>query len=180
MKDGILGYEETGYFITHDIYEEWALEKIIQREFIKRSSEQEFLINIGDSLPVRRCFRNWISEKLFLEDAEIKEFIEDVVQSKNVELFWQDEILVSVLFSNYSQYFFGLFKDELLVNNQNLLKRLTFIIRIACKEVDDNLFKQLGIESVNLFSLKYILTKPKGKGWESLIKFIFEDRKSVV
>ena len=180
VKDGILGYEETGYFITHDIYEEWALEKIIQREFITRSSEQEFFKNIGESLPVRRCFRNWISEKLFLEDAEIKKFIEEVVQSENIEQFWQDEILVSILFSNYSKHFFDLFKDDLfkddlLVDNQNLLRRLTFIIRIACKEVDDNFFTQLGIKSLNLFSLKYILTKPKGKGWENLIEFVFDN-----
>lgn len=36
-NDGIVGYESPhGYFITHDIYEEWALEKIIDFEFIKK------------------------------------------------------------------------------------------------------------------------------------------------
>lgn len=35
VKDGILGYEDTEYFITHDIYEEWALEKKIEIEFKK-------------------------------------------------------------------------------------------------------------------------------------------------
>ncbi len=27
VHEGVLGYEVAGYFITHDIYEEWALEK---------------------------------------------------------------------------------------------------------------------------------------------------------
>ena len=180
LKDGILGYEEAGYFITHDIYEEWALEKIIESEFIKKSSVQEFFNKIGGSLPVRRCFRNWVSEKLFLEDEEIKGFIEEVIESENVvPLFWKDEILVSILLSNYSKHFFDIFKDELLANEQSLLKKLTFILRIACKEVDDDFFKQLGIKTLNLFSLKYILTKPKGQGWESLIKFVFDNIKSI-
>lgn len=175
VGDGILGYEAAGYFITHDIYEEWALEKIIESEFIKKTENEDFFEKIGQSLPIRRCFRNWLSEKLLLENDDIKKFIEEVFESKEVEPFWKDEILVSVLLSNYSKVFFDIFKDELLANEQKLLKKLTFILRIACKEVDDDFFKQLGIKNLNLFSLKYILTKPKGQGWESLIKFVFDN-----
>jgi len=70
-NDGILGYETAGYFITHDIYEEWALEKIIETEFIKRMTNQNFFQEIGQSLPIRRSFRNWLSEKLLLEDDNV-------------------------------------------------------------------------------------------------------------
>ena len=179
VGDGILGYEAAGYFITHDIYEEWALEKIIESEFIKKTENEDFFDKIGQSLPIRRCFRNWLSEKLLLENDDIKEFIEEVIESKEVEPFWKDEILVSVLLSNYSKVFFDIFKDELLANEQKLLKKLTFILRIACKDVDDDFFKQLGIKNLNLFSLKYILTKPKGQGWESLIKFVFDNIEAI-
>jgi len=175
-NDGILGYESPyGYFITHDIYEEWALEKIIEIEFIKKDDNKTFFENIGNYLPIRRAFRNWVSEKLLLEDKEIKTFIEGVIEDKKIEPFWKDEILVSILLSNYSEKFFEIFKEELLTGNQELLKKLTFLLRIACKEVDEDFFKQLGIKNLNLFSLKYILTKPKGQGWKSLIKFAFEN-----
>jgi hypothetical protein len=30
-----------------------------------------------------------------------------------------------------------------------------------------------------MFSLKYTLTKPKGQGWENLIKFVFDNMKSI-
>ncbi|MFM2314750.1 MAG: hypothetical protein RLZZ04_4026 [Cyanobacteriota bacterium] len=179
VGDGILGYEVAGYFITHDIYEEWALEKIIEREFIKKISNQNFFKKIGQSLPIRRSFRRWLSEKLLLENADIRIFIEEVIESKEIEQFWKDEILVSVLLSNYSKVFFDFFKDELLSDKQNLLRKLAFILRIACKEVDDNFFRNLSIESLNLFSLKYILTKPKGQGWENLIKFAFDNIESI-
>jgi hypothetical protein len=174
-NDGILGYEEAGHFITHDIYEEWALEKIIEIEFIKKSSEQDFFDKVGQSLPIRRSFRNWISEKLLLENDEIKTFLENIIINKEVKSFWKDEVLISVLLSNYSNVFFEFFKDELLSDEQELLKKVTFLLRLACKEVDDDFFKQLGIEHLNLFSLEYVLTKPKGQGWDSLIKFVFDN-----
>ncbi|KAF3982703.1 MAG: ATP-binding protein [Methylococcales symbiont of Hymedesmia sp. n. MRB-2018] len=179
VGDGILGYEVAGYFITHDIYEEWALEKIIESEFLKKMVNQDFFKKIGQSLPIRRSFRNWLSEKLLLENDDIKNFIEEMVESTEIEPFWKDEILVSVLLSNYSKVFFDLFKDELLSDEQNLLRKLTFILRIACKEVDDDFFRQLGIKNLNLFSLKYILTKPKGQGWENLIKFAYDNIESI-
>ncbi|RPJ79756.1 MAG: ATP-binding protein [Alphaproteobacteria bacterium] len=175
-KDGILGYESPhGYFITHDIYEEWALEKIIENEFVRKPSVQIFFDGIGESLPIRRSFRKWVSEKLLLKDNAIKGFIEEVLGDEGIESFWKDEILVSVLLSDYSETFFEIFEDELLRDNQEWLKKATFLLRIACKEVDDDFFKQLGIKKLNnMFSLKYVLTKPKGQGWNSLIKFVFE------
>lgn len=174
-KDGILGHESPGYFITHDIYEEWALEKIVENEFIQKPNVQIFFNRIGESLPIRRSFRKWVSEKLLLEDSAIKEFIEEIIGDPGIESFWKDEILVSVLLSDYSRAFFGIFEDELLRDNQKLLKKVTLLSRVACKEVDDDFFKQLGIKKLNnMFSLKYVLTKPKGQGWNSLIRFVFE------
>ncbi len=198
-KDGILGYESPhGYFITHDIYEEWALEKNIQIEFGKKTDTKTFFQNLGSYLPLRRAFRKWISEKLLLQNKEIKTFIEEAVKNNGVESFWKDEIFVSVLLSDFSSVFFELFKNKLLsapekvvkydnsskvvqsltVNykyEESLLHKMFFLLRIACKEVDDDFFKQLGVKSLNIFSLKYILTRPKGQGWKSLIKFVFEN-----
>jgi len=174
-KDGILGYETAGYFIVHDIHEEWALEKKIEVEFTKKANGQEFFKNIGQARAIRRSFRNWVSTKLLLEDKETKKFIGEVIKNEKIKSFWKDEILVSVLLSDYSETFFDIFKEELLENNQELLKKLTFLLRIACKEVDDDFFRQLGFKSLNLFTLKYVLTKPKGQGWNSLIKYVFEN-----
>jgi hypothetical protein len=36
-------------------------------------------------------------------------------------------------------------------------------------------FRRLGIKDLNLYSLKTILTKPKGQGWANLIKFVFDN-----
>ena len=125
-KDGILGYESAGYFITHDIYEEWALEKIIEIEFGKKTDNKEFFQNIGDSLPIRRSFRKWISEKLLLEDETIKRFIEEIIKDKDIKSFWKDEVFISILLSDYSEIFFELFNEKLIENDLNLIKKTYF------------------------------------------------------
>ena len=123
VGDGILGYEEAGYFITHDIYEEWALEKVIETEFIKKTTCHEFFEKIGQSLPIRRCFRNWISEKLFLKDEGIKTFIEEIIENEKIKSFWKDEVFVSVLLSNYSKTFFDIFESEILADGPRVIKK---------------------------------------------------------
>ncbi|MCP4748799.1 MAG: ATP-binding protein [Desulfobacteraceae bacterium] len=174
-NDGVLGHESPyGYFITHDIYEEWALENIVESEFVKKENILTFFEKIGSSLPIRRSFRKWVSEKLLLENNAIKAFVEEVVDSSEVQSFWKDEVLISVLLSDYSEQFFKLFRDELFVNEQALLKKLCFHLRIACKEIDDSFFGRVGI-SINIFTLKFVLTKPKGHGWISLIKFVYDN-----
>lgn len=179
LSDGILGNEIAGYFITHDIYEEWALENIIESEFIKKANNQDFFEKLGQALPIRRSFRNWLSEKLLLKDGDIKKFIQEIIKSEEIAQFWKDEILVSVLLSGYSKVFFDFFKGELLSDEQNLLRKITFILRIACKEVADDFLKKLGIKDVGLLSIEHVFTKPKGQGWDSLIKFIFDNIEAI-
>ncbi len=179
VQEGILGYETAGYFITHDIYEEWALEKRINSEFTKKQDNKEFFEKIGESLPIRRSFRNWVSENLLLGNEIIKAFIEEIIQDNEIESFWKDEILVSVLLSDYSEAFFELFHEELIKDDQNLIKKLTFLLRTACKEVDDDFFQALGIKEVNSLPMTYFFTKPKGNGWQSIIKFVFENLEDI-
>ena len=178
--DGILGYESPhGYYITHDIYEEWALEKTIESEYINRETNNIFFSNLGQALPIRRSFRNWLSDKLLIENDSIRDFIEEVVKNQEIEPFWKDETIISLLLSDYSEYFFKVCKEALLGNSQELLKRITFLIRIACKEVDAEIFQNLGLKRADLFQLKYVFTKPSGKGWESLIKFVYDNLKQI-
>ena len=110
---------------------------------------------------------------------DVKAFIEEIVNSSQIKSFWRDELFVSVLLSNYSSVFFQTFKSDLLSNDCELLKRITFILRIACKELDDEFFKKTEIKDFNLLSLNHIFTKPKGSGWSSLIKFVFENIDSI-
>ncbi|MDE0518186.1 MAG: P-loop NTPase fold protein, partial [Bdellovibrionales bacterium] len=192
--DEIIEYnsEAGGYFITHDIYEEWALGKIIERAFCNKVDYKNFFNNIGNSLPVRRAFRDWLSEKLYVDDQEAKLLIEESIQNNSVENHWKDEILVSVLLSNYCSHFFEIFESELLEESQQqntnsdfqnnfqshyengLLYKLVFLLRTACKEADESVFDTYGLPKTDknkkLFNTIFI--QPKGKGWNCLIDFM--------
>jgi len=174
MKDEIIGYDEDtlGYFIAHDIYEEWALERLIEASFLQFSELIDFYNSIGSSLPIRRAYRSWLSNKLIVDVKSVKALIEKTVSNVQIDSHWRDEALVSVLLSDDIQSFVGVFENNLLKNNAELLIKVTFLLRIACKEVDETMLKLLGIRENSRSALVTLFTKPKGSGWDYIIDFI--------
>ncbi|SHF22447.1 AVAST type 4 anti-phage nuclease Avs4 [Chryseobacterium takakiae] len=163
-QDEILGYDDVhnGYFITHDIYEEWTLNKIVSRSFSNYSNTKEFFEDLGNSLPIRRAFRLWLSDHLSENSKEIESFIQSAFTNSEVTQFWKDEILVSVLLSDYSEAFFNFFEKEIIANDFNILKRILFLLRIACTDIS-------AIQNIEII-------KPKGKGWEEVISLIHKHK----
>jgi len=135
-----------------------------------------FFQEIGSSLPIRRAFRSWLSEKLFSNKDEVKSLIEDTTVDDAIESYWKDEIYVSLLLSDYAGIFFQLFENKLLENNQKLLMRIVFLLRIACKEIDNDLLDRLGVIKTADIAIKTLFTKPKGSGWNYVIDFIHKHR----
>lgn len=163
-QDEILGYDDThnGYFITHDIYEEWTLNKIVSRSFSNYSNTKDFFDDLGNSLPIRRTFRLWLSDHLSENSKEIESFIQSVFTNIEVTQFWKDEILVSVLLSDYSEAFFNFFENEIIAQDFKILKRILFLLRIACTDIS-------AIQNIEII-------KPKGKGWEEVISLIHKHK----
>lgn len=163
-QDEILGYDyaHDGYFITHDIYEEWTLDKIVSRSFLNHSNTKQFFDELGNSLPIRRAFRLWLSDHLSENSKEIESFIQGAFTNNEITQFWKDEILVSVLLSDYSETFFKFFENEIIANDFKILKRILFLLRIACTDISS-------IASIDII-------KPKGKGWEELIALIYKHK----
>tara|TARA_R110000850_G_scaffold155120_8_gene279134 strand:+ start:23203 stop:27915 length:4713 start_codon:yes stop_codon:yes gene_type:complete len=177
ISDGILGYESPhGYFVTHDIYEEWALDKRLESSFLGCATSSDFFTEIGKSLPVRRSFRKWLSDKMSDENEEIISFINESITSNSIEKIWLDEIIIAILLSSNSDFFFKSYKEKLLTDDFSLLKKVCLLIRIGCKEVNTEIFERIGLKSINILSMEYVLTKPKGGGWTSLIQFIWENK----
>ncbi len=159
-QDEILGYDDmrNAYFITHDIYEEWALDKIVSRKFLNRASVEDFFVELGNSLPIRRAFRLWMSNQLSEINDELENFVRDTFRSTEISTFWTDEFLISILLSDYAQIFFKSFKKEVIADDHKFLKRIFFLLRIACTDVSE-------CEELNHL-------RPMGRGWECAIRFI--------
>lgn len=164
-QDEILGYDysHSGYFITHDIYEEWALRKIVSRNFHNFLNVKDFFEALGTSLPIRRAFRLWLSECLSENPWEIDDFIKESLSNNELAGFWIDELWVSVLLSDSSSSFFERFEKDIVSDDYKLLKRILFLLRIAC--VDTSV--SLGFETIT----------PKGRGWEDAISLVYKYRR---
>jgi len=167
-QDDIINRDkERGYFITHDIYEEWALDKMISRSYADYFDSKRFFEEIGDSLPMRRAFRIWLSEQIADNIDNITGFIKESFLSNNISQFWKDELIVSVLLSDYSNTFFTQFEKEIIADDFKVLNRILFLLRIACTEIDG---------TKNTDSNDSLITRPKGIGWEAVIEFIYKHR----
>ncbi len=174
IDEEIVGFEKDsrGYFITHDIYEEWALEKFIESAFRLRGETVDFYKDLGSSLPIRRAFRHWLSDKLVVDKNAVKSLIEATISNSEIESHWQDEVIVSVLLSGFSKDLLELFEDKLLEDDAKLLVKITFLLRIACKEIDEATLMSFGFRRINGISIQTLFTKPKGSGWDYVIDFI--------
>jgi len=181
VSDEIIGYDNKSrsYFITHDIYEEWALEKIIETIFHQKDNPADFYADLGESLPIRRAFRHWLSDKLLADRDKIRKLIEASISDKSIPSYWRDEALVSVMKSEHSRSFFELFETELLADNARLLVRVTFLLRIACKQIDETILRKLGIQRIKGITAKDLFTAPKGSGWNYVIDFVHRHKESM-
>ena len=176
-SDDIITYDSKtdSYFISHDIYEEWALEKIIQSTYLENETNPiQFFKLLGTSLNIRRAFRSWLSNQI-VENIEenIEIFIKEAFTSINTQSFWKDELLISILLSDYSDVFFEQFESLILENDFFYLKRAIFWLRIACKDVDES-SKELLKEYE--FNLNYLFTRPKGNGWNTIISLLYKHK----
>lgn len=172
--DELIAYDKKvrAYFISHDIYEEWALEKFIDATFLTSEGSKDFYDKIGSSLPIRRAFKTWLSNKLIDSKQDVDGLVQDTINDAGIETYWKDEVLISLLADDKND-FLDVFKEKLLVDDAKLLVKVIFLLRIACKDIDESLLGLSGTASRALnLSLDTIYTIPKGIGWRSVIAFI--------
>ena len=193
VDDEIIEFDSKagGYFMTHDIYEEWALERLIERSFCKLKNYKRFYREIGNALAIRRAFQVWLSEKLTFNDADAKKLIESTVGNSDIPQHWQDEVIVAIMLSCNSDEFIKIFRNKLLKplekntkkdtrsNANSLLHRILFVLRFACKEVDEKILDCLNTDYNRQYGSLDILAKPKGLGWSSVIQFINQHKEEL-
>lgn len=173
FRDNIILTEEAlGEFYSpyHDIYEDIALSRFIERKYQEKEDYLDFFKEIGgEKITKRRGFRLWLNDKLsnVSKDFSLDLFITDVLELENIKNYWKNEIIIAILKSNYCQQFFK-FNDYLIQkNNYKILLKFIKLLKTACKEPDKKLEKISKEDSM-------IYLKPSGRGWEVVIKFIYD------
>lgn len=146
------------YSPAHDILEDWALEKYISQVYERYSNMAEMLANIGTEPAIRRAFRLWIEDMLLDGYNKIENIVDYSLDYSGNDKYWADEILVAIFKSSDCSMFFEKYKNQLLGNDYNLLKRCLTLIRTCCKEK-----VVIGNQSLLI---------PIGTGWMGMMRFL--------
>lgn len=159
---------------AHDVLEDWALVRWIHGQFRSNGADPKiFFITLGHELPIRRSFRQWLGEMLLSGELEkIRLFVERSLANSDIEPYWQDETIVSILLSEHASTFIEERAAELLKDDKEGLKRLIHLLRVACKK--PNPFLKLSeVELAKSFGDTHLI--PKGNAWPSVIRVLHQN-----
>lgn len=174
--DLILIEENLGeaYSPSHDIYEDIALIRVVERAFQKKASMSDFFKELGEKgTAMRRAFRLWLNDQLVDVSANLTAFISEVLAEVEIQQYWKDETIISILRSKYCQNFFDANEELLVMNEHALLQRFIHILRTTCQEPDEQLIQTL--KKTNQGNrYQWIYLRPVGPGWEVLLNYIHD------
>lgn len=175
VNRGVLSHDEEGdrYFVAHDIYEEWALERSIERLYISLDITS-FVNAIVDARSMVRAYRLWLIDKL-RNGKDLSELIEAALSQEGKLCF--DETIIAVMFSPNARRFLEDQRDRLFGNNAAVLCRVIRCVMLACRTNNDSLIPIKRNEYGNVF--RNYFTKPIGPGWRALIDFLYENKDSL-
>lgn len=160
---------------AHDVLEDWAIDKYIDDAYQKYSGNlQDFLNAIGNEPAMNRAFRLWLHQKLRCGE-NVDNFVYSVLNSPDIERYWQDETIAAVLQGDNPDEFLKLLKDQLFLENGELLKRFFFILRIAC-QIPYQTSNSVSKDSYQKNLVDTLFLKPYGQGWEAIICFLYQNR----
>ena len=185
FRDGIIDKEPKtgkGYAASHDIFEDWALERHIEENFqryaIAEGRYDNFYTTLDTTPGIRRAFRIWFSEKMQIVDPQANNLLTSTLLEKEVDNYWKDEILVAVMQSSYSKIFLEENKAFLFSDNFKYFERAIFVLKVACQKLDLTYLNFFTPEKKTMFYHNVNLI-PFGDGWCNMINFINENISSL-
>lgn len=153
-SDGVLFEENNLYAPSHDIFEDWGLIKYVNCLKIDNPKIDVFYSSLTNEPAIRRGFRLWVESKIEESESWIYNFVIDTINNVSIENHWKDEVLISIIKSDLCDKFFSQHKVELLEDDLKLLKRVIHLLKISGKDFNQS---------------------PNNKGWDVVIKFLFEN-----
>lgn len=182
IQRGVLARDsETEWcYLTHDIYEEWALEKIISRAFSEVGDSSDLWTSLQNKPAMHRAYRSWMTDRLHLDGISVQQLVENSLTCNPTP--WQRETLLAMLASPLAGEFLASHLSLLLENDGQLLKEVVALVRLSYREpipqIKDSVLTAMGCDPKSAeFSF---LTKPCGRAWETLIHFLSENREDVL
>lgn len=171
QSDEIIAYNENlgKYFITQDIFEELAIERLIDTAFSNKDNISDFFNKLPDSLIIRKSFRKWFSNKLRDDKIDANMFLDYLFMGGSEESNI-DDILIAILDSKYSKYFFEEYSDNI-SSDKFILEKIIFWLRIAYVK-DSSIVREITNNNP-----EFIFTSVEPlKNWINCIDFLYDNQ----
>jgi len=150
---------------AHDILEDWAILQWIDEQHARyEGSVRELSAAIGTHPAVRRTFRKWVSELVERDPETADQVFQAVVHEGGLSAQFRDDTLVSLLRSSASAALLDRHKAELFANDKQLLRRVIFLLRVAC--VTKPAWLETKAIHASLFNL------PDGPAWSCVLHLV--------
>ena len=170
-KRGVLSQsvDARKYYHGHDVFEELVVNYVFSDRWKRNVPPEEFFSSFSPTLRVRRLFRNWLVD--FASTAENHSKIGLLLAGDTIDAIWKDEIIRSILSTEYLEDTFTTLLPIILKNNGQLLKRIIFLLNTCCRKADNSGF---WTESEKLQTFR--TSKPSGYAWTTVFNLIWENR----
>lgn len=170
IEDEVIALDHVnGLFITHDIFEEWGLFRIVERLWKQKIAIHDFLTELGETQSVRRTFRLWLRSKVKDNMDAVTPLVKAAFTDQMPGL-WKDEVLCAILTSDKASVLLPGVKEQILNNTAGFRDKVIWSLRVGCQYVQ---------EVVKLENYYWSRCVPIGSGWNYMIDLLFQRRDSI-
>jgi hypothetical protein len=149
--------------VAHDVLEDWAILQWIEEQFDEADPTLSELSNaIGTHPALRRTYRKWLSELLERKPDIADKLFNTATHDSDITSQFRDDTLVSLLKAPLVPQLLARHEDNLLKGDLALLKRVIYLLRVACVTTP-KWVRSTGTHG-SLFNI------PEGAAWGQLLK----------
>ena len=167
QEDVLTTLPHKGYAVKHDLYIDWTLDYILERDFSTDENCLAVLKVAPKNISYINAFSRWLDCYIDTKDHRIKTIM-DSFASRQVNLRWEHTILAAIGKSKeYASEFFSQYDSRLKANKFALFNKFIVVLDVSCKVVTRK------YEYEREF---YSVYTSIGKGWDQAILFVYDNK----
>jgi hypothetical protein len=166
-SDSLVASPENNLLVVapaHDVLEDWAILQWIEGQHLARAPLSAISAAIGPFPAVRRSFRRWVAELVERDASAADQLFQEALADTTISPQFRDDTLIALLKAPLAPEFLRRNEQLVVVGGHSTLKRIVFLLRVACMATPDWLPAALAAGS--LFSV------PEGVAWAPVVEIV--------
>lgn len=160
---------------THDVLEDWSLFFSVERDV--RNAERDWVTlfaKLGSHAGMRRALRTWTAQRTAEGDGDAYALLEAALRhDSTIPQLWRDEIAIGLLRSERVEELVATLASNVSFSSVILLKRLSHLLRVACKGPTSIDYSGLADDPANKeIIVRLGMAAPVGKAWDVVIGLV--------